>query len=204
MRSQEQEIRNSLNDSLVTMQSDLKLIEEYSDRVVRDGIVLNPAPREVGDDEVVKDSNDKFVLKSDVAVEGGYDFAWREHHLTDSYEDAVRETESSFESGQTLEQFMAQKAKEKVVNRKDTDVAVDDWVLTDGTRLGDVKDASASRYKTLSEDVKALKDAWSTYVKDKTEYQKTTLASLLELEVELDSVANSATMNYSKEALYYF
>ena len=204
LRVKEQELRDKLNDDLVKMQNDLKLIDEYTDRVVRDGIVVNPAPREVGTDEVIKNENDKFILKSDTKVEGGYDFAWRDHHLTDTYEDAVRETESDFTDSVTLEQYMATKAKEKIANRKDLDVAVDDWTLTDGTTLADVKDASASRYKTLSDDVRALKDAWSAYVKDKTEYEKTDLAALLELEVELSAVAESATMNYSKEALYYF
>lgn len=209
---QEQAIVEKLDSDLQQMYVNLSAIDEYKERLERDGVIVANTPYLIADDRVVSydiatatsDTPDdpdmsKLMLVTDTTIAGGYNFDWRNGSVREGFLDDL-----IGESGLSYAQFFAQKSRE--VNVIDFSTSSIIWYLTDGTRVSDLNIGGdeTGEYARLNNDISLLTTAWKNQYNDKYNYQVVDLKSLLLLEVSTRSVEHNSTVNMSENVIIVY
>lgn len=192
--SSEKSVRDSLDESLANMQTQLALIDEYSQRLVRDNVAVPEAPEAIRGDSIEVDEDGLLSLKTDYVVGGGYDFNWRDGSIKEGYLSALS-------GGKTPVQFLTEKRSEPVEQFSVGSLA---WYDADGNLIETGSTSDIGFMATIQNDIQSLTTAWSDYYTMKYEYQRTKLESLLMLELNSLDVENNATLNNSTDSLVLF
>lgn len=199
---QEEKLHETLTKQVDQLRVDLNKIDEYAERVENAGINLPATPDIIAGDKVVTNEDGTYTYKPATVVPGGYDLDWQNHSVVDGFlDDLIAETDTP---NMTVDQFFAMMAREAngdaTGNQLDTNRI--EWTLNDGTALSSLSGgSSASRYTKYTEMCNDLTSAWRTYYNAKVTYQRDTLGSLLDLEVDKDSVLTGSSINTSENVL---
>ena len=224
-QTKEQELREQLDSDLVKMNVDLNSIEEYRERLVRDGVMIADTPYLISGDvmnKVVCDENgipvdetdtpdtpdvvdmsdlpdgytEQLALETSHVVARGFDFDWRAGSVKSGYlADLMGDLNVDYG------QYFAQKNKE--VDLIAFSVANITWRMSDGSLVEDLNTGSddVGMYTQISNDIALLTSAWTNYYNDKVNYQTKDLKALLLLEIDLRSVEVNSTVNMSDDLL---
>ena len=187
-------IRDTLDKSLSSMQTQLALIEEYEQRLYRDEVAVPDAPDPIRGDEITVDEDGKLSLDTDFVVAGGYDFDWRSGSIKEGYLDKLT-------NGKTAVQFLTEKQSEGFTEMSVARLA---WYDLDGNLIDTTSAGNLGFMATIQNDIQTLTEAWNAYFQMKQEYQRTQLESLLMLELNSQDVQNNATLNTAEDALTLF
>ncbi len=211
---EEQGVREELETTLLTMRSDLAIIDEHEAQLGRtsslDGdFLVSPAgdiPQAAmvsiaGDSVVGEEASDEtastLALDTDWVAANGFNFDWRSGSVYEGYLDNI------VPDDQRYGVWLAEKAR--ATDETAFVKANVEWTLTDGTSL---KDANATRATSvmapLNELKTSLETAYDTYSRNKNIYQVKLPAQLLELEVALRNVQASASINNGESALLVY
>lgn len=187
-------IRETLDESLSSMQTQLALIEEYEQRLYRDEVAVPDAPDPIRGDEITVDEDGNLSLDTDFVVAGGYDFDWRSGSIKEGYLDDLT-------NGKTAVQFLTEKQSEGFTEMSVARLA---WYDLDGNLIDTTSTGNLGFMATIQNDIQTLTEAWNAYFQMKQEYQRTQLESLLMLELNSQDVQNNATLNTAEDALTLF
>lgn len=208
-KTSEAEIRTKLDDQLKTMQTDLKVIEEYTHRLSDvDNVFVPIAPAAISGDTVTADENGNLVLNSTYTLAGGYDFDWRDGSVAEGASH-IDEEILGYSGISSYDQFFIKKNEEAKAATNESPSGYSsniEWTLKDGTLVSDLNTTSTNAgstntYQQIQKDISALTNAWTTYYNDKRTYQVNLLGELLSLEASIDTVTKSSSTNTSSEAL---
>ena len=214
IQSQEDEIREEMDDQLKQMQVDLSRIAEYNaemDRTNVDGVRIVPpkVPAPVAGDQVLgepahTDKSGKEIpstlrLDTKWTSPRGYDFDWRDGSVTEGYLDEIVPQDESYVT------YLANKAQAGNSDGSDANQRFQpndmEWKLSNGTDLKQDYTSSDTTMKPLKDIMNNLTQAYQTYYRNKIDYQVGSYSELLELEVQLRNVRSAQSINNSDDAL---
>ena len=194
---QELEIKQILDDDILTLQTDLSLLEDRTNNLVRQGVHVPELPAVVSGDVVLtetEEDNTVRTFKPSTVIAKGYDFDWHAGSVHSGYSNVIDT------NGLTIAQYLDKKNMES--DKGFTVKDLGDWYMNDGTLVDDMNSGSSSaRYNQIVNDISLYEDILTTYYKDKQKYQVEDLRNLLLLEVDSHSVESDCTVNVSENVL---
>lgn len=196
MKPQEKAIRNQLMADLETMYIIQGAMDEYEERVLREGVGSYSVPKQIDGDMIELDDNGIYNLKTDYIIPGGIDIDWYNGSIHDGYLDNLKGDLSYTDYLNKLE------ASGEQGDGFSSDIV---WYMTDGSTFNgeeysNVKLDDAS-YKELSSAISLLANAWDDFYTIKQQYQCTDLVSLLRIEKEAREAKSHYTINTSENVL---
>lgn len=192
VRPKELELRDTLNADLETMQTNLAVIQEYTERVARDGIVVPETPYLIAGDTITCDENGIYTLHTDRIVAKGFDFDWQNGSIRNGYLDALT-------GDLSYTQYFSTKNSE--VDSVPFSTSKLKWYYTDGSEYSASDSMSVGIGATINNDITNLTSAWQTYYNNKKSHQTSDLKELLLLEIDAKDVEVNCTMNNSDTVL---
>lgn len=228
LNEEEEELHAEMDQTLQTMRADLRLIEEYENELERtsaDGLRIAPPelpaaivgdvitgePAVMEGEEVVQASS--LELETDWVDPRGWDLNWRETSVSEGFLDSLAP------EGQSRFVYLENKAAgiasgdsadapeveapltAPPAYRPADDFSVNDieWILSDGSDLAEQGDSLA--LSPLRDLMNNLSAAYQSYYDNKVEYQVTQQGALLDLELQLDTVESTYSINSNEDAL---
>ena len=189
-RQQEATLRESLSADLKTLQSDLAVIEEYTERLRKDGIQIPSTPEPIAGDTITERGDGTLSYHTNYVLATGFDFDWQNGSIKTGYLEALS-------NGMTPTQFFDMKSREVDSVNFTNYVNHLDWYYADGTEFEGVSSSGTTMtgIANINNDITNLTNAWTQYYTDKKAYQCTNLKNLLLLEVEAKDVSANYTVN---------
>ncbi|WP_311245245.1 MULTISPECIES: hypothetical protein [unclassified Microbacterium] len=205
---QEEEVRADLDEQLEQMKVDQARIAEYTAegrRVSVDGVQMQlpelPAPiagDQVTGDVAKDDTPSTLELDAEWVSSRGFNFDWRDGSVEEGY---IRHI---VPEGDSYVTYLADKAAAgKSAEESNVRSSQLEWPLTNGRLLTDYG-TSDKAMQPLFEIRNDLSQAMDDYFKHKSTYQNETLAKLVELEVDLETVRASSSSRTDAEALFTY
>lgn len=196
----EEQLRTTLGKDLEEMRGTLKRMDEYGNRLFRNGITLGNVPSVIKDDRIDEFENpikkEKYLrLAIRDNVNKGFSFDWYNGSVAEGYIDELR---GSYNSNEYLARKAAEKDESKEFNVADLIYMLDgkEFELTD---LDD-----SGTHKTISNNIDLLTGTMNEYFQQKTKYQTQDLKSLLYLELDVKDASTNYTVNTEKDALQLY
>lgn len=196
----EEQLRVTLGKDLEEMRGTLKRMDEYGNRLFRNGITLGNVPSVIKDDRIDEFENpikkEKYLrLATRDNVNKGFSFDWYNGSIAEGYIDMLRGSYNPNE-------YLARKAAENDES-KEFNVAELIYML-DGKEfeLTDLDDSGT--HKTISNNIDLLTGTMNEYFQQKTKYQTQDLKSLLYLELDVKDASTNYTVNTEKDALQLY
>lgn len=201
----EEGIRNELETQLEQMKVDQARIAEYmaeGQRVSVDGVTLQlpELPAQIAGDRITGEASvgekaSTLQMDTDWVSPKGYDFDWRDGSVAEGYLDEIVPDDESYVT------FLADKSAQSKNDEQGSARASDlVWPLSNGRLLTDYG-TSEKTMQPLFDVRNDLSQAMDDYAKHKVTYQTETLAKLIELEVELESVRASTSTHTGESVL---
>lgn len=221
-RPSEIAVRNCLTDDLITMRNQRLLINEYTNRVMEDGLAMPVTPSAIANDRVyakakdlsVSDEELKWSIKQNVwytsdavtfsesdvrlyldtkVVEpGGYNFNWQDSQIKKGYLHELTQSDELSDWKAYLDAHASDNA-ETTYSSENVE-----WKYQDGSLFvpnSVSNDGSVSKAQTLSNEVLQLKAAWDAFEEAKVKYQTVDLKALLQLEYDAKDIESSYSIN---------
>lgn len=196
-QSQEKQIREQLMADLENMYITQTAMEEYEERLIREGVGSYTIPSQIDGDVVELDEEGIYHLKTDYVIPTGLDFEWYDGSIHDGYLADLKGALSNDDYLDALESEIADPE-----DAFTTDIV---WYLTDGSTFNGEEYTNATldetSYKELSSAVNLLTSAWSDFYTTKQQYQCVDLVKLLTLEKEAREVQEHYTINVASNVL---
>lgn len=187
--AEEAAIRTRLTTDLEDMAAQLSLVEEYRQRVERDGIIVPPYPVEVAGDVLEKNEDGSYTFSPTFVAPGGYNFDWFHGSVRTGYLHNI--------TPPTMTDLQYLTSQHKAV---DNNVSVSTnsltWIRLDGTVFDmDAANRLSGSETTAQQDITALISAWQSYYAMKVQYQTVDLETLLIMEYNAKDVSKNYTVN---------
>lgn len=224
----EEEVRGAMEEQLKIMRADLARIDEFESALGRtptfDGdFLVNPripTPQEalkvISGDEIVgeeatagddgKMSASTLALKTNYVPPHGFNFDWRSGSIKEGYLASLVPPGQRYGDWLNSKMEAGQSGSAADEERTTFNASKIQWSLTDGTLLSDAEAGSTSRVGLA--DVIALRDslgnAYEEYWLHKKDYLVKLPLELLNMEVDLQSVSQTISINDSDKALYIY
>lgn len=205
---EEEKVREELEAQLEQLKVDQARIAEYQAegrRVSIDGVQLQlpELPVSIAGDQItgevgVDDKPSTLRLDTDWASPRGFNFEWRDGSVEEGYLSEV------VPEGESYVTFLADKAALSKSNDGDeVRASLLEWPLTNGRLLTDYGNSDKAM-QPLLEIRNDLSQAMDDYYKRKVTYQNETLAKLIELEVDLETVRGSSSVRDDADTLFTY
>lgn len=191
-REKETKIRETLQQDLKTMQTNLTAIQDYTALLERDGLVVPEMPALIKGDVVEEDENGILRLTTDTVIAKGFHFNWQDGSIREGYLDDLCD-------GLSYAQFFV--AKNQEVNGVPFSTSKLEWYYQDGSLFDGSIASDVNTVATINNEITWLTTAWNTYYQNKSTYQCTHLKSLLTLEMDTRNVDTNCTINASDDVL---
>ena len=199
----ELEIREEFAQVLRDMEITLLQIDEFSERAMRDEIVVGDPPIEIAGDRVVVREDGSRYLVTDTIIDGGLDFDWYNLDVSSGFlsqETTLSPTAINTPLGiynylQTIERPSGMDLRDRA------------WFTVDGTDITHITVGSQTgnlQFARLSQSIELLVNAWHDYYNLKTQYQHYLMIDLLNLEMQARDIGNVYTINSDESALTVF
>ena len=192
--------RNLLRNDLVEMRKQKSLMDEYANRLVKDGMTEPSTPAVIANDEknvlTLTDNDAWLYLDTKVVVPNGYSFNWENGMVKKGYLTQLTGSDSLSDWKKYLDEH--KNATE------DTSFDIDSikWTDTSGNVFtpelssnDDDEVDSTSKTARVSQEINQLKTAWQAFYDAKVKYQTTDLQNLLQLEYDAKDIETSYTIN---------
>lgn len=211
---QEQELRETMQGQLETMQSDLAAIDEYKQRLRTmkvDGlsVKLPDDPEKIRDDAITCDGRSlrgetgdgaqcesgDLALSTSWTFPDGFNFDWREGSVLEGYLDEIVPADRS-----NLE-YLSEHAERDSEAMRTNDI---EWQMSDGSYLVDLGGEDTELVANLNSTISLLTGAYETYYDHKQEYQVDSMTGLLNLELSLQDVDTNYTVNDTEDSVLVY
>lgn len=215
-------VRQLLVNDLREMRNQKLLINEYTQRIVDDGLTAPEVPSAIANDHMYAkaidtsisteelkwsikqnvwytsdavtftDNDVRMYLDTKVVEPGGYNFNWQDSQIKIGYLKTLTQSDSLSDWKAYLDAH--------ATDGSESTYSLDNvtWTYKDGTLFvpQDTDEVeSSSKIQTLSKEVEQLKTAWNAYFEAKTKYQTVDLAALLQLEYDAKDIETSYSIN---------
>lgn len=220
-RPAEKSIRTLLRNDLKEMLNQKLLIDEYTNRIMDDGLMEPAMPSAIAGDVIYgktidgssneklqwsikknqwyapealvgfDENNVQVYLDTKVVEPNGFNFVWQDSQIKNGYLKNLTGSDSLSDWKAYINQN----------DDADSTFNLDDvvWTYKDGTIFVPDADAdvegSTSKEQTLSAEVTQLKDAWQAFYDAKLNYQTVQLKALLQLEYDSRDIETSYSIN---------
>lgn len=220
-RPAEKSIRTLLRNDLKDMLNQKLLMDEYTNRIVDDGLMEPAMPSAIAGDVIYgktidgssneklqwsikknqwyapealigfEENNVHVYLDTKVVEPNGFNFVWQDSQIKNGYLKNLTGSDSLSDWKAYINQN----------DDADSTFNLDDvvWTYKDGTIFVPDADAdvegSTSKEQTLSAEVTQLKDAWQAFYDAKVDYQTVQLKALLQLEYDSRDIETSYSIN---------
>lgn len=223
-RPSEIAIRQNMYDCLMEMRNQKLLMNEYSARLEKDGLMAPDTPVSIANDRVYAKPRDKskdieltwsekqnvwydadtldiynaddvrIYLDTKYVEPGGYHFNWQNSQIKNGYLKDLTGSDSLTE----WRSYLEDRANDDTQSLYTTEGIT--WKYQDGSVcVPDNSELASSRDKAIATDIGLLQAAWESYQEYKTIYQVEYLSQLLQLEYDLNSVKTNYTIDTNED-----
>lgn len=194
---QEKEIRTKLASDLESMRGALKRMDEYGNRLFRNGVILGNVPDVIKADKIDEMESpltkEKYLrLTTEQNVNKGFEFDWFNGSIAEGYIDRLR---GSYNANEYL-------ARKNAENDPQKEFIVNNLIyMLDGQEftLSDLDDTGT--HKSIANNISLLTGSMNEYFGLKTKYQTQDLKELLYLELDVKDASTNYTVNTDKDVL---
>lgn len=222
-RPTEKATRTLLRNNIQEMLNQRVIMNEYSNRLVNDGLSAPTMPSEIANDKfyainpddktqehlaysisnglwftsdskhTYESSQVHMFLETSYVVPTGYNFTWQLGSIQKGY---LKNLTGSNVLSDWDKYFntMASDSTESTFNANGT-FTYSDGSKYSGVIVGDAESSANTKTNRINSEIKTLQDAWSAYYEAKVEYQTVNLPVLLHIESDIKDVAESYTVN---------
>ena len=208
-RPREAKIRERLNSDLNNMKSAQIQMEEYEERLIREGVIQYTVPSQILGDTIVQSDDGHLDLTTNTILPYGIQYDWYNGSIKDGYLDAICGEDISY--SELLNYLKSGQEEEDDIDEEEVEGAFSTntiWYLSNGVAFDgndslniDIDEATRTELSTATE---LLQGTWRKFYNNKRKYQCEDLVSLLELEIDAKEAKAHYTINTRDYVLQWY
>lgn len=191
--------KETLANDLDEMIAALKNVDEYKHQLITNyNVQLPEIPETVANDKVTKNDDGTYTTElADIA--GQYDVDWQNASIYDGIIEKLKKADGF--TG-TDDAYIA--SKSNAVSSDFSIASYTDWVLVDGTVIGDIQDTKSDNYKNLVSTCSKYVSAWQNYYSYKKKYLTEDVLQLIHLEQTLNTLKTGTSVCSDTDHFIYY